>query len=164
MAAVLADLDSLDGAGGHSRRLGQEDLTARGDPGNAGGEVDRGPEPVVAARGGCSGVHTDAHRGKEVLTTDLVDDAQAEANGLARILAANHQRVADLLHCLGAMLWQQFANRIREVAGKVRCVLVPHRLREGGEAGQIREKKRVVLMVAAHLSPYPRDARAANRT
>ena len=103
---MLADLDSLDGAGGHSRRLGQEDLTARGDPGNAGGEVDRGPEPVVAARGGCSGVHTDAHRGKEVLTTDLVDDVKPEAHRVRCLIGPDHQRVADALDRLGPVFRQ----------------------------------------------------------
>src|SRR3989442_237315 len=82
-----------------------------------------------------------APRQEPVELLELGHDAQAEANGERGVVGAQHQRVADRLDLLGAVLAQQRANVVVEEQRDIGGAIVALSGSQGRVADEIAEEK-----------------------
>jgi hypothetical protein len=84
-------------------------------------------------------MESDAHPRCAVAVHQLVGDVQGERDGLMRSTDAQHEGIADGLYVLAASGRQLSLDRVAEVRYQGCRFLVPVRLGQGGEAGDVGE-------------------------
>jgi hypothetical protein len=71
----------------------------------------------------------------------IARDPQAEANRIGRVGHPEHQRISDRLDVLAADAWKLRLNGSGELLHELDRLLVSMRLRERGEARDVREQE-----------------------
>ena len=71
----------------------------------------------------------------------LARDPETEANRIGRFGYSEHQRIADRLDVLAADAWKLRLNGSGELLHELHGLLVSMRLRERGEARNVREQE-----------------------
>jgi uncharacterized membrane protein YraQ (UPF0718 family) len=90
-SGALAGLcHALDVAGGVAGRVGEEHFAAVGEPGDAGGEVDGGSEPVACSVHGCPVMHADPDRGVAAFGQQIMREREPELDRIGGLIDAEH--------------------------------------------------------------------------
>src|SRR5437867_37094 len=121
---------SVGKARGNAERVGDQELVALGDAGDAGGDVYGGAYVVALAVEERAMVRTDPHRGEMVLGRDRFGNFDAARDGVGRIREDEHELVADLFHHLAVVVGERFANEVGEALHDLCRDGVTHRFGE----------------------------------
>lgn len=127
-------------ARGASNTPRADDLSSSRVARNARGEVHCGTDVVAANLDSGPLVQADPNLGKTRFMSDGPPQREARANGRRTLLCDDHRLVAHHLHDVGSRL-QRAACELLEANDEPSSIEVSVRLRERGEAGEIREQE-----------------------
>ncbi len=95
-------------------------------------------------------MHPDPDDREPWSSADLVEDAQGQLHGRSRLIAAQHDRVADRLHLLAAVLRKKLAHLLEELRRQLSRLLIAVGLGQRREAGQISKQEGVGPLLDRH--------------
>ena len=86
-------------------------------------------------------MHPYAHNREVVTRAHVLDDAQSELDRPIGRSRVQHQGVPDRLDLPRLVVLEQLAHGATEFRDDIRGLVIAHRLRQGGEPGQVGEEE-----------------------